>query len=146
MIRNLSAIVGIMFAVTACGESARNASLATPPPAPPPPPRTWMAFFDTASSKLSDQASTTVNAAADVAKSIPGSKVMVTGYTDTEGSDAVNQALSVRRANAVKAALIADGTPAQSINVTGMGEGEQLVPTPANTRFPSNRRVRIIVQ
>lgn len=146
MIRNLSAIVGIMFAVTACGESTRNASLATPGAAPPAPARMWMAFFDTNSSALSGQASTTVNAAADVAKSIPGSRVTVTGYTDSEGSDAANQALSVRRANAVRDALVGDGTPPQSINITGVGEGDQLVPTPANTRYPSNRRVRIIVQ
>jgi outer membrane protein OmpA-like peptidoglycan-associated protein len=146
MIRNLSAIVAIMFAVTGCGESMRNASLGAPGAAPPAPARQWMAFFDTNSSTLSAQASNTVNAAAAVAKSIPGSKVTVIGYTDSEGTDAANQALSVRRANSVRDALIGDGTPPQSINVTGVGEGDQLVPTPANTRFPSNRRVRIIVQ
>ncbi|MBL6617912.1 MAG: OmpA family protein, partial [Reyranella sp.] len=81
-------------------------SLKTPPPAPPPPPKQWMVFFETNSTTLSQQDANTVSQAADVAKSTANAKVMVTGFTDTEGSPAYNQQLSVRRANAVKAALV----------------------------------------
>ena len=146
MFRTSSVILGIMLVVAACGETMQNASLSTPPAAPPPPTRMWMVFFDTNSSALSEQANTTVSAAAGIAKSTANSRVEVSGFTDTEGSVAVNQALSVRRANAVRDALVRNGVPAQSIRVVGDGEQGLLVSTPDQTRYPSNRRAQIVVQ
>jgi OOP family OmpA-OmpF porin len=146
MLKRLSGVLGIMLFVTACGESMQNASLSTPPSAPPPATRTWMAFFDTNSTTISEQANMTVSAAASVAKPGANSKVEVTGFTDTEGSLALNQALSVRRANAVKDALVRNGVSAQSIRIVGAGEQGLLVPTPDQTKYPSNRRVQITVQ
>jgi OOP family OmpA-OmpF porin len=146
MIRTLSAMLGILLVTAACGESLQSASLTTPPPAPPPPIRAWLVFFDTNSSTLSDQANMTVRAAADVARTSAGSKVEVTGYTDTEGSVAVNQVVATRRANAVKDALVRAGVPGQSIRMIAAGETGLLVPTPQNTRYPSNRRTMIVVQ
>src|SRR6185503_18102989 len=99
MFRMLSTILGIALVVAACGENMQTASLKTPPPAPPPPIRMWMVFFDTNSTALSEQANMTVSAAAAIAKSGP-TRVEVSGFTDTEGNVAYNQALSVRRAAA----------------------------------------------
>ena len=146
MFRTLSAILGILFVVAACGESPQTMSLSPPPPAPPPPAKEWMVFFDTDSTTLSQQASTTITEAASVAKSTANSKVAVTGFTDTEGAVAYNQALSVRRANAVKNALVSNGISPQAITVTGDGEQGLLVPTPDQTKNPNNRRVKIVVQ
>ncbi len=146
MFRTLSTILGIMLVVTACGETMKNASLQTPPPAPPPPSKMWMVFFDTNSATISDQGNATVSAATNVAKSMPNSKVVVTGFTDTEGSVAYNQALSVRRANSVRDALVRNGISPQSVSVSGAGEQGLLVPTADQTKYPSNRRVQIVVQ
>jgi OOP family OmpA-OmpF porin len=146
MLRTLSAMLGILFVTTACGESLQTASLTTPPPAPPPPIRAWMVFFDTNSSTLSEQANMTVRAAADVARTSAGSKVEVTGYTDTEGSVEVNQVVATRRANSVRDALVRAGVPAQSVRMIAAGETGLLVPTPENTKYPSNRRTMIVVQ
>src|SRR4051812_11674693 len=146
MLGTLSAMLGILLVTTACGESLQSASLTTPPPAPPPPIRAWMVFFDTNSSTLSEQANMTVRAAADVARTSASSKVEVTGYTDTEGSVEVNQVVATRRANAVKDALVRAGVPAQSVRMIAAGETGLLVPTPQNTRYPSNRRTMIVVQ
>lgn len=146
MFKVLSALAGIALLVTACGESTQNMSLKTPPPAPPPPAKAWMVFFDTNSTAMSQQSSMTVTEAANVAKSMPNAKVAVTGFTDTDGSPAYNQALSQRRANAVKNALVSNGVAAQSITVSGSGEAGLLVNTADQTKNEKNRRVQIVVQ
>ena len=105
-----------------------------------------MVFFDTNSTTLSQQGSMTVSEAASVAKSIANSKVAVTGFADTDGAPAYNQALSQRRATAVKNALVSKGVPAQSITTTGSGETGLLVNTPDQTKNEKNRRVQIVVQ
>jgi outer membrane protein OmpA-like peptidoglycan-associated protein len=146
MFKFLPVIVGIALAVTACGESTEKMSLSTPPPAPPGPTKAWMVFFDTNSTTLSQQGSMTVTEAANVAKSIANSKVMVTGFADTDGSPTYNMALSQRRATAVKNALVSNGVPAQSVTTTGSGETGLLVNTPDQTKNEKNRRVQIVVQ
>ena len=146
MFKSFSALLGIVLLVTACGESLPTMSLQTPPPAPPPPSKAWMVFFDTNSTTLSQQGATTVTEAANVAKSMPTARVTVTGYTDTDGAPAYNQQLSVRRADAVKNALVSNGIAPQSINVTGAGEGGLLIDTPDQTKNEKNRRVQIVVQ
>jgi outer membrane protein OmpA-like peptidoglycan-associated protein len=146
MFKSLSALFGLALLLTACGESTQNVSLRQPPAAPPAPQKAWMVFFDTDSSTLSQQGTTTVGEAANVAKSTPNARVSITGYTDTEGNPAYNQALSVRRANAVKNALVSSGVAAQAITLTGAGEGGLLIETPDQTKNEKNRRVQIVVQ
>ena len=65
------------------------------------------------------------------------------GHTDRSGSDAYNEALGLRRANAVAAALGATGLPPGSLAASGKGETEPRVPTPDGERNPTNRRVEI---
>ncbi len=146
MFKSLSALFGIVLLVTACGESTQNTSLKTPPPAPPPPSKSWMVFFDTNSTTLSQQSAMTVSEAANVAKSTPNARVAVTGFTDTDGSPAYNQQLSLRRADAVKSALMRSGIAPQAITVNGAGEGGLLIETPDQTKNEKNRRVQIVVQ
>jgi len=146
MFKSLSALFGIALLVAACGESPQTMSLQTPPPAPPPPAKSWMVFFETNSTTLSQQDANTVSQAAGVAKSMPNAKLTVTGFTDTEGSPGYNQQLSMRRANAVKQALVSNGVVPQAITVTGSGESGLLVETPDQTRNEKNRRVQITIQ
>ncbi len=146
MFKSLSALFGIVLLVTACGESPQTASLRSPPPAPPPPSKAWMVFFDTNSTTLSQQSAMTVTEAAGVAKSTPNARVSVTGYTDTDGAPAYNQQLSLRRADAVKNALVSNGVAPQAITVNGSGERGLLIDTPDQTKNEKNRRVQIVVQ
>ena len=146
MLKSFSALFGVLLLVSACGESTQNMSLQQPPPAPPPPPKSWMVFFDTNSTALSQQSSTTIGEAATVAKSTPNARVAVTGFADTDGNPAYNQQLSLRRANAVKNALVSNGIAPQAVTVPGSGESGLLIDTPDQTKNEKNRRVQITVQ
>jgi outer membrane protein OmpA-like peptidoglycan-associated protein len=119
---------------------------APPPPAPAVAPPSFMVFFDWDRSNLSQQALNTIKQAAAAFKSKGSARITATGHTDTSGPEAYNMALSLRRANAVKDALVREGVPAQAITVIGRGESNPLVPTGDGVREPQNRRVEIVVQ
>ena len=119
------------------------------PPPPPPPmvaPPSFMVFFDWDRSNLSQQALNTIKQAADAFKTKGNARITATGHTDTSGPEAYNMALSLRRANAVKDALVREGVPAQAISVVGRGEQGLLVQTGDGVREPQNRRVEIVIQ
>jgi OOP family OmpA-OmpF porin len=117
-----------------------------PPPAPAVAPPSFMVFFDWDRSNLSQQALNTIRQAADAFKQRGSARITATGHTDTSGPEAYNMALSLRRANAVKDALVRDGVPAQAITVIGRGESNPLVATGDGVREPQNRRVEIVIQ
>ena len=104
-----------------------------------------MVFFDWDRYNLSQQALTTIQQAADSFKSTGSARLTATGHADRSGPENYNMALSLRRANAVKDALVRDGVPAGAIQVIGKGETQPLVPTPDGVREPQNRRVEIVV-
>jgi len=122
-------------------------AVAAPAPAPAPAaPPSFMVFFDWDRSNLSPQAMTTIKQAADAYKAKGSARVTATGHADKSGPEAYNMALSLRRANAVKDALIQNGVPANVISVVGRGEEQPLVQTADGVREPQNRRVEIVVQ
>lgn len=63
------------------------------------------------------------------------------GYTDLSGKADFNMRLSLKRAEAVRKALIAAGVPADRLSAEGRGKTDPLVPTKDGTREPQNRRV-----
>jgi outer membrane protein OmpA-like peptidoglycan-associated protein len=119
---------------------------APPPPPPPVSSPSFMVFFDWDRSNLSAQALQTIKQAAAAFKAKGNARITATGHTDTSGPENYNMALSLRRANAVKDALVREGVPATAIAVIGRGEQGLLVPTPDGVREPQNRRVEIVIQ
>ena len=123
---------------------------APPPPPPPPPPvvapppvKTFIVFFDFNKSNLTAEALSVVQEAVKVAKANGFVKVMVTGHTDTVGSDSYNQGLSVRRAEAVKDEMTREGMDGSTISIEGKSFHDPLVPTGPGVREPQNRRAVI---
>lgn len=104
----------------------------------------YLVFFDWDKSTITPAADRVVADAATAIGSGAGAQVHVIGHTDTSGSPAYNQRLSVRRAEAVKSALISKGVPVAGITTEGKGETQLLVPTGPNVREPSNRRAQIL--
>ncbi|UUZ57334.1 OmpA family protein [Massilia sp. H-1] len=73
-------------------------------------------------------------------------EVMVTvGHTDAKGSDAYNQALSLRRAEAVKAYLVSKGVAASRVYTEGKGEGQPVADNKTDAGRAENRRVTVEV-
>ncbi|MEO3471509.1 OmpA family protein [Roseomonas sp. CAU 1739] len=112
----------------------------------PVPARSFLVFFDWNRAELTDRARQIIAEAARARTSQAVTRIEVNGYTDTSGSAQYNQALSVRRANAVAAELVRIGVPHNEIVARGFGETNLLVATPDNTREPQNRRVEIILR
>jgi len=106
----------------------------------------YLVFFDWDQSTLGPGAQSVLDAvAAEVAKRNLTS-VNVVGHADRSGSEEYNQKLGMRRANAVRDALVQRGVNASIINVSSRGEDERLVETPDNVREPANRRAQISFQ
>ena len=76
----------------------------------------------------------------------PMRRLLVIGHTSSIGTESYNQALSERRAAAVKEALLALAVNAESISTEARGEHDQLVKTADGAREPRNRQVFITVE
>jgi len=73
----------------------------------------------------------------------PGDELIVTGHTDSVGTDAYNMKLSQRRADAVKRQLIAFGLAASRIETRAMGESQPIASNATDEGRQLNRRVEI---
>ncbi|GAD48511.1 hypothetical protein NT2_02_05950 [Caenibius tardaugens NBRC 16725] len=100
-------------------------------------------FFDFNADVAPIEAGQTVDAVASSFANCGWRGLAVAGHTDRSGSDAYNNALSMRRAQAVATLLQARGINPNALAVTAHGESEPRVPTPDGERNPQNRRVEI---
>lgn len=71
--------------------------------------------------------------------------IIAIGHTDSVGSHAYNQKLSVRRSNAVKAYFVSRGVPANRIYTEGKGETSPVATNKSKEGRQKNRRVEIEV-
>jgi outer membrane protein OmpA-like peptidoglycan-associated protein len=71
--------------------------------------------------------------------------IEVAGHTDSVGSDAYNQKLSVDRANSVAAYLSGRGVGMQRMIVTGAGETRPIASNDTEAGRAQNRRVEITI-
>ena len=114
-----------------------------------PTPQTYVVYFDFDQSDISpagqaaiDHVITEIRAMGD--PNVALTNLSVTGHADRAGSAAYNLKLSLRRADAVRAALIKAGVPAANIVTAGRGESDPAVPTPDGMPEAKNRRAIIM--
>jgi OmpA-OmpF porin, OOP family len=117
-----------------------------PQPAMPAPamPETFLVYFDWDRADINADAQAVLDEV--LAAVAAGTPISVTGHADRSGPDDYNMSLSLRRADAVREALISGGVAADAITVSGRGEEEPAVPTADGVREEANRRVEIILQ
>jgi iron complex outermembrane receptor protein len=129
-------------------EAPEPAAAYVPPPAVAPKPapvaHSYMVFFDFNKSDLTPQAVSIVDQAAKNAAPAKATELVVTGHTDTVGSDAYNMRLSRRRAESVAAELEKQGIASSEIEIVAKGKHDLLVPTKDGVKEPQNRRVTIV--
>jgi outer membrane protein OmpA-like peptidoglycan-associated protein len=122
-----------------------------PPPAPPPPPpappppqaKQFIVFVGFGKANLTAEAQAVVTEAAAAAKAQGSARIVIVGHTDTVGSAAANESLSLRRAGAVKDELSRLGISPDAITASGKGETELVVQTGDGVKEPQNRRATI---
>lgn len=121
---------------------------AAPAPAAPvaAAPAVYLVLFDFDKKNINNAAQAVINQVIADYNANKSTAISVTGHTDRSGSDAYNEKLSEQRADAVRAALIAAGIPADAITTAWKGESENAVPTADGVKEQANRRAEIIVQ
>jgi outer membrane protein OmpA-like peptidoglycan-associated protein/uncharacterized protein YidB (DUF937 family) len=126
------------------------------PPAPAPVTETLTAInqdlnrtvlnFATASAALPEASGAPLQTAADRIKGLPaGTRIEVGGHTDSTGSAAANLALSQRRADAVRDALVKDGVDASMLTTKGYGETKPIASNDTPDGRLQNRRTEFTV-
>lgn len=75
----------------------------------------------------------------------PNTEVFIVGHTDSTGSDAINNPLSVARANSVRDYLATRGADTRMIRTEGRGSREPVASNDNNTGRAANRRVEIFL-
>lgn len=128
---------------------------APPPPpapvaqAPPPPPAVKQKIvlrgvnFDFDKSDIRPDAVPILDQAAATLKEYGDVSVSVNGYTDAIGTDAYNERLSLRRAEAVRAYLERHGVAASRLTVKGFGESNPVASNDTPEGRAQNRRVEL---
>ena len=122
-----------------------------PPPSPPPAPKVERTIilddvlFDFDKTTIKPQAAEILDRLVAFMKENPNSKVSLSGYTDNIGTEAYNQALSERRANAVKDYIVTKGIDSSRISGQGFGESKPIADNKTAAGRAKNRRVEIKV-
>jgi outer membrane protein OmpA-like peptidoglycan-associated protein len=123
-----------------------QAKAAPPAPVVAPIPQSYMVFFDFDKSVLTPEAKAILASAAAEFKRDGYVRIIVTGHTDTVGTNEYNQKLSERRAAAVKSELARLGVDMKTIEATGVGKNGLMVPTADGVREAQNRRAEIVFE
>ncbi len=109
-------------------------------------PKLFILYFKQGSTDLVDESGALLPDLFSEVKRRPGVDVQIVGHTDTVGEAGLNDSLSVKRAEEVKALLATFGLPGEIVRATGRGERELRETTPDGVPSELNRRVEVYVK
>jgi peptidoglycan-associated lipoprotein len=101
--------------------------------------------FPNDASNLSSATTATLDRKVTVLQSNSSMRIVVTGHASEPGTDAYNQALGLRRAEAVKAYLVSRGIAAARIDVASAGRQQPVASGNGEAAHASNRRAEFRV-
>ncbi len=102
-------------------------------------------LFNTNKAEVKPGGMRNVQKLADYLNQYPQERVLIEGYTDSTGSESLNQSLSERRADAVRHALSGMGVSSDRIDTRGYGESYPIVGNDTAANRQMNRRVEIVL-
>jgi len=103
------------------------------------------AFFDFNKANLKPEGKAKLDDLSDKVKGLNLEVIIATGHTDSKGTDAYNQKLSVKRADAVKSYLTGKGIETSKVYTEGKGEAQPVADNKTDAGRAKNRRVEIEV-
>ena len=103
------------------------------------------AFFDFDKAVLKPEGKAKLDDLVSKVKDINLEVIIAVGHTDSVGSDAYNQKLSVKRSEAVKAYLVSKGIEKNRVYTEGKGEKQPVADNKTSAGRAKNRRVEIEV-
>ena len=102
--------------------------------------------FDTGSAAIKPQLRAVLDPFANSLRDDPGARLVIVGHTDNTGSNAINNPLSVERANSVRDYLTTRGMAGARVETAGRGDREPVAENTTEGGRAKNRRVEIFLR
>ncbi|WP_067099885.1 OmpA family protein [Marinomonas atlantica] len=101
--------------------------------------------FGSDSSMLDSSIYKTLNGVARILVEYPDTVLMITGHTDSTGSEEYNKTLSLKRADSVRSYLMGQNVASNRLSTMGMGESSPVCDNSTSQGRQCNRRVEISI-
>jgi outer membrane protein OmpA-like peptidoglycan-associated protein len=102
-------------------------------------------LFETNSANLQTEAKTNISKLATILDKYPDTNILVTGHTDSDGTEEYNQILSEKRAKSVSDYTMGKGINSSRFSIIGLGENEPVASNETGDGKQLNRRVEIAI-
>ena len=101
--------------------------------------------FDTGRSDIKSNLQPILNQFAQGLNNQPNTEVRIVGHTDSTGSDAINNPLSVNRAASARDYLVSRGVDSRRVSIDGRGSREPIADNATDAGRAKNRRIEIFL-
>ncbi|MEM9545957.1 MAG: OmpA family protein [Bacteroidota bacterium] len=101
--------------------------------------------FETGSAKISGGSASEIDNLAAILRAYPNVNIKINGYTDNQGNEAKNKALSEARALAVKARLMGQNISESRIKTEGFGAANPIASNDTEEGRQKNRRIEVTI-
>jgi outer membrane protein OmpA-like peptidoglycan-associated protein len=102
--------------------------------------------FDVGSAAIKPQLRAVLDPFATSLQGDPAAQITIVGHTDSTGSDALNNRLSIERADSVRDYIVTRGVAAGRVSTAGRGDREPIADNNSDAGRAKNRRVEIFLR